>query len=559
MSFGKFILVVFAASLVIGAGYFLPMLSPSPVSDESYMDVGSDKEYANMLLESEKLEKEFEEYVAKNGLNNEAIDKLRNAIKLQEQYLANPMTRDRAPAERLIKLKRRLQNIEAKPISEQVDLSEAKAKEAESKGNYKLAEKHYNNAYRLQTTIENDYEFSQYRDGVRFSRLANDAERMRVFPIYKKSLDAQKQAEKALKERKWSEAVNYFEQAFAFMKEIEEQYPRSIYNDFNRNRMLNSEIQSLQSTSLYNKLEQALKRVEEAKAKKNFPLVAEAYGDAAEIQRQINKSYPSSRHASDKDLDKFEKAKVDAFSWDFANAINVQDKKLSELIAKCDIDGIAEMSSNLLNKAEQFKSDYPRSKLVDSDLIMKLRHINHMVGDIAKIQSLVLKNTIDINGKKMLKTEVSQRLYKLVMRDNPSRDIDDDKPVDSVSYDDVERFCIRLSWLTSKKISIPTDEDFLAAVGSLRYADLNEISWNNANSGGRTQKIATKKRNDKGFYDLLGNVEEFVISKNNTSETITVMGGSAQSTTDSILDYARKNIDTKTRSRVLGFRIVISN
>ena len=179
-----------------------------------------------------------------------------------------------------------------------------------------------------------------------------------------------------------------------------------------------------------------------------------------------------------------------------------------------------------------------------------------MVREIPQIQEMVKRNLISIGSVSMLKSEVSQKLFKLVMKENPSRYIGDDLPVDSVSYEDVERFCTRLSWLMSAKITLPTLDEFKKAVGSLRYADIDDISWHNRNSSGRTHPVASKKANDKGFYDLLGNVEEFLQSQS-ASDEIQVVGGSAQTTTDSILDLAKKTVDIKSRNRVLGFRIVV--
>ncbi len=559
MSFGKFILIVFASVLIIGGGYVLTLFSPSPIEDDSYMYVGSDKENSNILLESEKLESQFEQNVTQKGMTEETVALLRKAIRLQEVYIDRAVTRDRAPAERLMKLRKRLQNIEAKPLSQIVESLEKKAKDAEANNDLEKANKYLMEAYEIQTKINVDYALSEFRNVHKALKFDNDAKTLQARPIYLRSVEAEKLARAAVEARNWDKAHAEFERAIALLSKINADFPNSVYTDFTRLQSLDIELESLKSSTLYVKLETAIKKAQQAKDDKNFPLAAEAYGDAVEIQRTINKTYPRSRHASDEDLAKYEKEKSDAYSWDFANAIKVLDKKLFELIEKCDISAIADMSTNLLNKAEHFKADYPRSELIDADIVLRLRYINFMVRDIEQIQNLVFKNTVSVNGKKMLKTEVSQKLYKLIMRENPSRYVDDEKPVDSVSYDDVERFCLRLSWLTSKKISLPSKEDFIEAVGSLRYTDLNDISWNNLNSGSQTHKIATKKMNDKGFYDLLGNVEEFVLPTDSTSELIPVMGGSAQSTTDSILDFARKNVDPKTRSRVLGFRIIINN
>ena len=160
----------------------------------------------------------------------------------------------------------------------------------------------------------------------------------------------------------------------------------------------------------------------------------------------------------------------------------------------------------------------------------------------------------------MLKTEVPQDLFILIMQENPSRDSDNPrKPVDSVTAEEISRFCNRLSWILGRNVSLPSKAQFKAAVGSLRYADLNEISWNNINSGGHTHPVATKKPNDRGLYDLLGNVGEYVISDDEDAVSgYKIIGGGAQTQTDSMLDLSEFSMDEKQRNRMVGFRIVVS-
>ena len=117
MNFTKTILVVLAAILVIGGFYVMTLFSPGVVEDPTFMSVGSDKENSQLLLESEKLEKEFEEKSVKFGYTETVMELLRNAIVYQEVYIDRATTRDRAPTERLVRLRKRLQNIQAKPHS----------------------------------------------------------------------------------------------------------------------------------------------------------------------------------------------------------------------------------------------------------------------------------------------------------------------------------------------------------------------------------------------------------------------------------------------------------
>ena len=87
--------------------------------------------------------------------------------------------------------------------------------------------------------------------------------------------------------------------------------------------------------------------------------------------------------------------------------------------------------------------------------------------------------------------------------------------------------------------------------------DIDAISWNASNSGGSVHKVATKKANDKGFFDLLGNVEEFV-SGETSDGSVTVMGGDAQTSVDSISSLPSSKTDMNRRNRMLGFRIIVS-
>ena len=92
----------------------------------------------------------------------------------------------------------------------------------------------------------------------------------------------------------------------------------------------------------------------------------------------------------------------------------------------------------------------------------------------------------------------------------------------------------------------------------LRYADIGEISWNYFNSSGTTHPIATKKPNDRGFYDLLGNVAEY-LAQPSDADSARVIGGNAQTAPDAIKDIPVSDFDPKQRNRMVGFRIVVSD
>lgn len=563
MNFFKAILVIFAAALVLAFFYFLTLLGPGEKVEYDYVYIDPERESKDILKESEMLEDEFEKASLAAKVTEADIEKLRRAIALQEVYIDKARLIDRAPAERLLKLQTRLDDTEAAPLAEIIAELEKKALAAETEEKDSEAVEIYKQLYDLQSRINTDYPHSKYKDIRKSAQFDSRVKMFLARPMYLKSVEAENAAREALEKGDWATAQLQFEKAIETITQMNSTYPTSVYTDFARLQKLDIELDSLKSSSLAAKINDYLEKARSAEAAGDHILASESYGDAVEVQKELNRLFPKSEHASDEKISDYEKKRVDAYSWKFAKEIVEQDKLLNRALYDGDFEKAKDISLNLLRKSEQFKTNFPRSQTVNDDLILRLRYITFMANNIPQIQKQVLGNLQKIEGfdsVEMLKTEVPQDLFILIMQENPSRDSDNPrKPVDSVTAEEISRFCNRLSWILGRNVSLPSKAQFKAAVGSLRYADLNEISWNNINSGGHTHPVATKKPNDRGFYDLLGNVGEYVISDDEDAVSgYKIIGGGAQTQTDSMLDLSEFSMDEKQRNRMVGFRIVVS-
>lgn len=563
MNFFKAILVIFAAALVLAFFYFLTLLGPGKKVEYDYVYIDPERESKDILKESEMLEDEFEKASLAAKVTEADIEKLRRAIALQEVYIDKARLIDRAPAERLLKLQTRLDDTEAAPLAEIIAELEKKALAAETEEKDSEAVEIYKQLYDLQSRINTDYPHSKYKDIRKSAQFDSRVKMFLARPMYLKSVEAENAAREALEKGDWATAQLQFEKAIETITQMNSTYPTSVYTDFARLQKLDIELDSLKSSSLAAKINDYLEKARSAEAAGDHILASESYGDAVEVQKELNRLFPKSEHASDEKISDYEKKRVDAYSWKFAKEIVEQDKLLNRALYDGDFEKGKDISLNLLRKSEQFKTNFPRSQTVNDDLILRLRYITFMANNIPQIQKQVLGNLQKIEGfdsVEMLKTEVPQDLFILIMQENPSRDSDNPrKPVDSVTAEEISRFCNRLSWILGRNVSLPSKAQFKAAVGSLRYADLNEISWNNINSGGHTHPVATKKPNDRGFYDLLGNVGEYVISDDEDAVSgYKIIGGGAQTQTDSMLDLSEFSMDEKQRNRMVGFRIVVS-
>ena len=119
--------------------------------------------------------------------------------------------------------------------------------------------------------------------------------------------------------------------------------------------------------------------------------------------------------------------------------------------------------------------------------------------------------------------EVTQKLWSAVMGENPSKFAgsgNDSLPVESVSWEDAQRFTILLSQMTGRRFRLPTEAEWEFAAregktkGGFPFAgcergQLDKYCWYCTNSERTPHPVGRLLPNALGLYDMSGNVAEW--------------------------------------------------
>ncbi len=187
---------------------------------------------------------------------------------------------------------------------------------------------------------------------------------------------------------------------------------------------------------------------------------------------------------------------------------------------------LAEEKANKEAEAKKkIKTDSKKGIQTNIHIFEKLANDNAIIAAAEKKSfeyvALTKKGTLSMQS-----TPVTQLQWALVMKTNPSHfrdrmrqiqvngmEVDPNRPVEKVSWNEVQEFIKKLNELDSNyRYRLPTEDEWEnASRGGAKTesaSQLNEHAWTSQNSGGETQPVAQKQPNQYGLHEMYGNVWE---------------------------------------------------
>jgi len=554
--------IVLLCAAILGLFWWLSEFGPKdPNHQSSSVPVAIPAEVEALQAYSIELEAAFEAVLTGHSVKAQDLSLLQRALDLQSQYVKALPAYNMQAAQRLANLEQRYQNLAVEQLNIVSKRLEQEAGVLADDRAYEAAQGKYQEAFALQNRMNQEFPLSTARNLPRAIELQRKARAVSAELLLQESEQLEAQADALIAQHDWEPATSLLQQAIAIQDRLNRVYRGTSQASVVRLKYLNLKLVEINSGQQYLAIQQMSDRADASSADNAMLKAARLYEEAARLQQSLNTTYPNSPHASAEQVLVFKRKSQTADSFELGLEIERNHDLLQRLLAARRSYEAVEVIVALRDNIKQMKEKFPHSSLNDTVLEVKVRYLNLMQNDLGYIQDRIYGAILPVPERAavhMLRTELPQALYALIMGTNPSRHPGDLNPVDSVSWTEAKRFCERLSWILGRDVRLPTENEFRQALGSSHYAALKACVWSASDTDGVVQPVGQKKAFASGFYDLLGNVSEWLeLVDPFESKDARHIGGHVQDRIEAIFTVPIRNAPRAERNRLTGFRIVV--
>jgi hypothetical protein len=433
---------------------------------------------------------------------------------------------------------------------------EAAAQAQREAGELEAASESLRTALALQRVINGGSAAARVKDYVRETRLNQALLAAEVEPLQRDVKTALARATTSAAQQQWVETRQAYVQARAAQVMLNQKYPGTRFSDTTTLNRIDQELASLQAADGAAEIVAQTQRGDAAAAAGHSAEAGAAYDVARELQLKLNQQYPRSRFASTSQLDALEGKREAVLAAGPLLELKANVEAANNALRQRNTVAAAVKIATAQGLLEQIGREWPRATGSIADLRMRLAYLSLRRADLGTIQDEVL-NKLEQLGKKpgvsLLATEVTQELYMRVMNNNPSRNAGRGLPVDSVSWRDAEEFCQRLGWVLGRRVRLPTEAEWRAAAAGQKSAG----AWTLESSSGHSREAGKSPANAGGFFDLTGNLAEWLESAEAKSAQAPIAGGSFLDRATVVTALPVELLDKGERARHVGFRIVV--
>lgn len=520
----------------------------------------NDPAMVHLQEESRGLEREFARIQSNRAPNDADLAQLQRAIDFQQEWMT-------ATGDESAEQQQRRQDLQAMYDTAWLRNAIGRTQADETAGRALLAAgKRDEGLARLRAALDLQRQLNQRHGGAgtgrdlgRETTLAQEIDRLDAEPISAEMTVAATEAAKRRDRKENAAALAGYHRAHELQLQLNREFGRTQYASLNNLEKLEVEIATLESAGLQAEAMALAGQAAEAQGQGQSQEAAALFERAAAAQQKLNTEFPRSRHASPERAETLETARQTELSTEAARRVAQLDREVAGRLRTRNLADLPEMIRTAGELQDAMFARLPRSRRLDPELRAKFNYLWLQRDAIDPILAALADKFRPIPGRgaRMLCSEVPQRLFQLVMRGNPSRQSGPDLPVESVSAHDAAEFCRRLSWLLGRPVRLPTEVEYRAALAEVpTAAALSTQVWSQERSDQRPHAVGSSMASAAGYYDLLGNVAEWLAPDRSDAETTLVVGGSYADPEVALAKVPTEKRSRLERARTIGFRVV---
>ncbi|MEM0966738.1 MAG: hypothetical protein AAGJ81_11370 [Verrucomicrobiota bacterium] len=552
----NWLIVSIFAIVIIGLFFLLSSFGPRPAGTNSNERI-SDQTSLAILERSEELERDFDSRIIEGIVDGEDMDVLQRSIDLQKEFIASLPARDFSAEGRLERLESKFSEYQGEILAGEAERVEAEAKAVEAIDSGRALVL-YRRALGIREQLRENHGTSSFNDFARLSRLQRLVQQMDVQPLYERSVELEREGDEFEEQGELVLAVEKFADAAEIQEQINRLYPGlSLAKPLRANRLREKEAEVL-SGKLKREIDDLIDEGDDLIFEGSYDEASTVFARARELQRSLTLEFPKSPYASRSREESLRIRKDNAAGFQAYQRMKRLEADLNEALNDGDYGESERIIGELQGQLDQFQLRFSLSTLPIEPLVLRVAYLNRKKRDLRRISSAIETDLLPIPGESgslMYASEVPQFLYELVSETNPSRNVGGDLPVESVSLPEIELFLKRASWVTAKTVRLPTLNEFLLVAE--KSAEMEALTVLSSEAGeSNTRRVQANDPDEDGFYHLLGNVSEMVVSTV-PGESIVEIGGNLRMMETQIRELEPVPLDRGERNRMVGFRFVV--
>ncbi len=518
------------------------------------------REERNRLLEeSRELEARFNAMVAEGEEPGaEAVEIFLEAYEKHRRATVNNPFATFEDQQRLDRMREYAVEYEGDFLAGRIDELEGRAEERRDEGDYEAGIALLREALGLQERINREMRQSPHSSATQAASLERRIVNWQAEPIIERSRTAEREAREAVSEERWSDALDLFAEAREGQVRINADFQRTPFVNRSRVGEIEAEIASLRTSEVRAEIANLADEGTDLLEREQYEAAADRFAEAVERQRFLNREFAGSQYASSAALRELEGLRQTALSGEWVKGLRDSIASMDRSLRDRRIDNAREHLADAGRTLRRLEDEFPLSDYGDEETGLRIGYLHSIRDRLEAVHEAVYAHLRELpgNGISLYALEVPQSLYTRIMNRNPSRREGASLPVDSVNWDEANEFCRRLSWVLGHTVRLPTREEFVRAAGDLDGPDISAIGWHLRNSDGISREVGILEPNEHGFYDLLGNVAEWLATTGGDGRGL-VAGGSYNDDLQDVTAVPVEPVGINQRSRTVGFRFVV--